>query len=77
MLMTPICPITTLDGNFERVFAAFMTDGPRNEEPKPATVKLIERMTITRVVFEVPTMLTAMIPAINERPDSKDALTTR
>jgi hypothetical protein len=77
MLMTPICPITTLDGNFERVFAAFMTDGPRNEEPKPATVKLIERMTITRVVFEVPTMLTAMIPTINERPDSKDALTTR
>jgi hypothetical protein len=77
MLMTPICPITTLDGNFERVFAAFMTDGPRNEEPKPATVKLIERITITRVVLEVPTMLTAMIPAINERPDSKDALTTR
>ena len=75
--MTPICPITTLDGNFERVFAAFMTDGPRNEEPKPATVKLIERITITRVVLEVPTMLTAMIPAINERPDSKDALTTR
>jgi hypothetical protein len=77
MLMTPICPITTLDGNFERVFAAFMTDGPRNEEPKPATVKLIERITITRVVLEVPTMLTAMIPTINERPDSKDALTTR
>ena len=75
--MTPICPITTLDGNFERVFAAFMTDGPRNEEPKPATVKLIERITITRVVLEVPTMLTAMIPTINERPDSKDALTTR
>jgi hypothetical protein len=77
MLITPICPITTLDGNFERVFAAFMTDGPKKEEPKPAIVKLMERMTITKVLFDVPTMLTPIIPAMNESPDNRDALTTR
>ncbi len=77
MLITPICPITTLDGNFERVFAAFMTDGPKKEEPKPAIVKLMESITITKVLFDVPTILTAMIPAMKESPDSRDALTTR
>ena len=75
--MTPICPITTLDGNFERVFAAFMTDGPKKEEPKPAIVKLMESITITKVLFDVPTILTVMIPAMKESPDSRDALTTR
>ena len=49
IFITPIWPITTLDGNFERVFAAFITDGPKKDEPKPATVKLIDRMRITRV----------------------------
>ena len=49
--MTPIWPITTLDGNFERVFAAFMTEGPRKDEPRPAKVKLIERIMITNVLF--------------------------
>lgn len=77
MLMTPIWPITTLDGNFERVFAAFMTEGPKKDEPKPAKVKLMERMMMTRVLFVVPTMDTARIPAINESPDNRDALTTR
>ena len=71
--MTPIWPITTLDGNFERVFAAFITDGPKKDEPSPAIVKLIERMTMTRVWFEVPVMLTAIIPAIMDNPESKDA----
>ena len=77
MLMTPIWPITTLDGNFERVFAAFMTEGPKKDEPKPAKVKLIERIMITNVLFEVPTRVTAMIPAMKDNPDNKDALTTR
>ncbi len=75
--MTPIWPITTLDGNFERVFAAFMTDGPKKDEPKPAKVKLIERMMMTKVLFAVPTKVTAKIPAMKDNPDSKDALTTR
>ena len=77
MLMTPIWPITTLDGNFERVFAAFMTEGPKKDEPKPAKVKLMERMMMTGVLFVVPTMDTARIPAINESPDNRDALITR
>ena len=77
MLITPIWPITTLDGNFDRVFAAFMTDGPKKEEPKPAIVKLIERITSTAVLFEVPTRLTAIIPRINEIQESKEARTTR
>jgi len=61
MLITPIWPITTLDGNFERVFAAFITDGPKNEEPRPAIVKLIERITMTKVWLEVPTNVTPTI----------------
>jgi len=77
MLITPIWPITTLDGNFERVFPAFITDGPRNDEPRPASVKLIERMTITRVSFEVPAILTAIIPAIIDNPESRDARTIK
>lgn len=75
--MTPIWPITTLDGNFERVFAAFITDGPKKDEPSPAIVKLIERMTITSVLFEVPVILTAIIPAIMDNPESNDARTIR
>jgi len=75
--MTPIWPITTLDGNFERVFAAFITDGPKKDEPSPAIVKLIESMTITSVLFEVPVILTAIIPAIMDNPESKDARTIR
>jgi len=75
--MTPIWPITTLDGNFERVFAAFITDGPKNDEPSPAIVKLIESMTITSVLFEVPVILTAIIPAIMDNPESKDARTIK
>jgi len=75
--MTPIWPITTLDGNFERVFAAFITDGPRKDEPSPAIVKLIESMTITSVLFEVPVILTAIIPAIMDNPESKDARTIK
>jgi hypothetical protein len=77
MLITPIWPTTTLEGNFERVFAAFMTEGPKNEEPKPARVKLIERITITKISLDVPITLTANIPAIKEKPESKEARTTR
>jgi hypothetical protein len=77
MLITPIWPITTLDGNFERVFAAFITEGPKNEEPSPATVKLTERIIRTKVLFDVPTRLTARIPRIMEIPESKDARTTK
>jgi hypothetical protein len=73
MLMTPIWPITTLDGNFERVFAAFIIDGPKKDEPSPAIVKLIERITTTRTLFEVPVILTAIIPARKDNPDSRDA----
>ena len=43
----------------------------------PAIVKLIERMTMTRVWFEVPVMLTAIIPAIMDNPESKDARTIK
>ncbi len=75
--MTPIWPITTLDGNFERVFAAFITDGPKKDEPSPAIVKLIESMTITSVLFEVPVILTAIIPAIMDSPESNDARTIK
>jgi hypothetical protein len=75
--MTPIWPITTLDGNFERVFAAFITDGPKKDEPSPAIVKLIESITITSVLFEVPVILTAIIPAIMDNPESKDARTIK
>ena len=77
MLITPIWPITTLEGNLERVFAAFMTDGPKNEEPRPATVKLIERITMTKVLLDVPNKVTAIMPAINESPDKSEARTTR
>jgi hypothetical protein len=77
MFMTPIWPITTLEGNFERIFAMFISDGPRKDEPRPATVKLIERIIRTTVLFEEPTMLTAIIPAINDKPDSNDARTTK
>ena len=69
--------MTTLEGNFERVFAAFITDGPKNEEPKPAMVKLIERIRITKLLLDVPTTLTATRPAINESPESSEARTTR
>ena len=77
ILITPICPITTLDGNVERVFAAFITDGPKNEEPNPAMVKLIERITITRVLFDVPVNVTPRIPAINEMPEINEAFTAK
>ncbi len=49
ILITPIWPITTLEGNFERVFAAFITDGPKKDEPSHAIVKLIERITRTTI----------------------------
>jgi len=75
--MTPIWPITTLDGNFERVFAAFITDGPKKDEPSPAIVKLIESMTITSVLFEVPVILTAIIPIIMDKPESNDPRTIK
>ena len=52
MLITPIWPITTLAGNCERAFAATMTDGAKNEDPKPAIMKVIERMTSTSVLLE-------------------------
>ena len=77
MFITPIWPITTLDGNFERVFAAFITDGPKKDEPRPEIVKLIQRIIRTAVLFEVPTMFTAIMPAINDNPESKDARTTK
>ena len=77
ILMTPIWPITTLEGNLERVFAAFMTDGPKNEEPRPAIVKLIERITITRVLFDVPVTVTPRIPAMNEMPEINEAFTAK
>jgi hypothetical protein len=77
MFMTPIWPITTLEGNFERAFAAFITDGPKKDDPSPAIVKLMERITSTKVSLDVPTILTAMIPARNENPESNEARSTK
>jgi hypothetical protein len=77
MLITPIWPTTTLEGNFERVFAAFMTEGPKNEEPKPARVKLIERITITKISLDVPIIVTAIIPRIIDIPESREARATK
>jgi hypothetical protein len=75
-LITPICPITTLEGNLERVFAAFITDGPKNEDPRPAIVKLIERITITKLLFEFPVRVTPRIPTMNANPEMREPLTT-
>lgn len=44
ILTTPIWPITTLAGKRDLEFAAFIMLGPRNEEPMPVKVKLIERI---------------------------------
>jgi hypothetical protein len=54
-----------------------MTEGPKNDEPSPATVKLIERMTNTKFLLDVPTRVTAMIPRIIDTPESKEARTTK
>ena len=77
MLITPIWPITTLAGNCERAFAATMTDGAKNEDPKPAIMKVIERMASTSVLLEGPIKLTATIPTMKDTPDNKDARTTK
>ena len=47
ILITPIWPITTLAGKRDLAFAAFIMLGPRKDEPIPAKVKEIERITIT------------------------------
>ncbi len=49
MFITPICPITTLAGNRDLELAAFIMLGPRKEEPMPAIVKEIERITMVKV----------------------------
>lgn len=64
-----------LAGNLERLLAAFITEGPKNEEPRPATVKVIERIMITKLLFSVPTKLTVAMPTIKEIPESSEALT--
>ena len=76
ILMTPIWPITTLEGRLERVFAAFITDGPKNEEPRPAKVKEAERIIMTNVSFDVPMRVTATIPTKKDSPESIAARTT-
>ena len=54
-----------------------MTEGPKNEDPRPAIVKAIERMTRTSVLLEGPTKRTATIPAMKDKPDNREARTTK
>jgi hypothetical protein len=77
MLITPICPITTLAGNRDLELAAFIMLGPRKDEPMPATEKEIERIMMVRVWFFVPRALTATMPAINETPEVNEAARVR
>jgi hypothetical protein len=73
MFITPIWPITTLAGNRDLEFAAFMMLGPKKEDPNPAHVNVIERMTRVRDWFFVPITLTAAMPTRKDPPDDKDA----
>ena len=75
VFMMPICPITMLEGSLDRLLAAFITDGPRKDEPNPAAVKLMERIIKIKVLLLVPTALTVTIPTINAKPAVKEALT--
>ena len=73
ILITPIWPITTLAGKRDLEFAAFIMLGPKKEDPMPAIEKETERIMIVRVLFPIPTALTAAIPMRKEIPDIKDA----
>jgi len=73
ILITPIWPITTLAGKRDRELAAFIMLGPKKEDPMPAIEKEIERIMMVRVLFPVPTALTAAMPMRKEIPDIKDA----
>ena len=73
MFITPIWPITTLAGNRDLELAAFIMLGPKKEDPKPAHVKVIERMTMVKNWFFVPMTFTAAIPMRKDTPEDKDA----
>ena len=77
LLITPIWPIMTLDGDFERVFAAFITLGARNEEPKPANVKLMHKIANDNILCSAPIKRVTNIPIKNEAPDVKDPILTK
>jgi hypothetical protein len=73
IFMTPIWPITMLAGNRDLEFAAFIMLGPKKEEPMPANVKDIERMTRARALLSAPITFTKPIPIRKEPPETKDA----
>ena len=77
LFMTPIWPITTLDGELERIFAAFMMLGPKNDEPRPAIVKVILKIIREIVLFSTPMIRVARIPMRKENPEISDALFTK
>jgi len=77
LLMTPSCPITTLAGAFERELAIFITLGARNEEPKPAMVKLMHNKSNISIFLSGAINLTARIPIKNEMPEIKEPSLTK
>ena len=77
MFMTPNWPSTTLDGELERILAAFMIVGPKNDEPRPAIVKVILKIIREAVLFSTPMNLVASTPTRNEIPEISDALLTK
>ena len=66
LFTTPRCPITTLAGDAERELAIFITLGARNDEPKPATVKVMHKTTNESILLSGPINLTVKIPIKNE-----------
>lgn len=77
MFITPIWPITTLEGELERILAAFMILGPKNDDPRPAIVKVMLKITKEIVLFSTPINLDTRIPMRNEIPEISDALFTK
>ena len=77
LFITPRCPITTLAGDVERELAIFITLGARNEEPKPAMVKLMHNMSNISIFLSGAINLTARIPIKNEMPEIKEPSLTK
>ena len=72
LFMTPSCPITTLAGDAERELAISMTAGARNDEPKPANVKLMHKMNNISILLLGGINFIAKIPSKNEVPETKE-----
>ena len=77
MLTTPICPMTTLEGELERAFAAVMTLGARKDDPKPAMVKLIHNIVNEKILWSAPIKRVTKIPIKKENPEVKDPNLTK